>query len=71
MKTDCKICGSLESTTLGYTVIPHEYRGFKSPLRLFFQTCDVCSSESAGYEESKLNKEIVIAFKSDVDLFYK
>lgn len=71
MKTDCQICGALDSSLLDYTVIPYEYRGFTSPLPLFFQTCDVCTSESTGLEESKLNKDVRIAFKSDVDLFYE
>lgn len=71
MKIDCKICGAIESSLVDYTVIPYEYRGFTSPLPLFFQSCDVCTSESAGSEESKLNKDVRKAFKSDVDLFYE
>ena len=71
MRTDCQICGALEASLLDYTVIPYEYRGFTSPLPLFFQTCNVCTSESAGLEESKLNKDVRIAFKSNVDLFYE
>ena len=54
---------------LNYTVIPYEYRGFKAPLPLFFQDCEICG-ESAGQDESKLNKDVRIAFKSDVDLYY-
>lgn len=71
IKTDCKICGAIESSLLDYTVIPYEYRGFTSPLPLFFQSCDECTSEYAGNEESKLNKDVRRAFKSDVDLFYE
>ena len=71
MKKDCKICGAIKSSPLDYTVIPYEYRDFKTPLPVFFETCDVCTSESAGLEESKLNKGVLIAFKSDVDLYYE
>lgn len=69
-KADCQVCGAISSSILDYSVMIHEYRGFKAPLPLFFQDCEFCG-ESAGQEESKLNKDVVLAFFSDVDLYYE
>ena len=62
----CPICGE-GRVTPGSEMVLHEYHGQSKMLPLYFTTCDVCTSESAGLEESRANKRVVMAFRKAVD----
>ena len=62
----CPICGE-GHVTPGCDMVAHEYRGQSKLLPLYFTTCDTCTSESAGLEESRANKRAVLAFRKEVD----
>lgn len=65
-KALCPICGE-GHVTLGCDMVAHEYHGQSKLLPLYFTTCDTCTSESAGLEESRANKRAVLAFRKEVD----
>ena len=65
-KALCPICGE-GHVTPGCDMVAHEYRGQSKLLPLYFTTCDTCTSESAGLEESRANKRAVLAFRKFVD----
>jgi HTH-type transcriptional regulator / antitoxin MqsA len=65
-KALCPICGEGQATP-GSEMVLHEYHGQSKMLPLYFTTCDVCTSESAGLEESRANKRAVMAFRKAVD----
>ena len=62
----CPICGEGHVTSC-VDQIEHEYKGQKAMLPLHYQVCDVCTSDFAGMEESRLNKRAVLAFRKSVD----
>jgi HTH-type transcriptional regulator / antitoxin MqsA len=62
----CQICGEGHATA-GSDWQEYEYGGQKAKLPLYFTTCDTCGSESAGMEESRANKRVVMAFRKSVD----
>jgi HTH-type transcriptional regulator / antitoxin MqsA len=65
-KALCPICGE-GHVTPGCNMVAHEYHGQSKLLPLYFTTCDTCTSESAGLEESRANKRAVLAFRKEVD----
>jgi HTH-type transcriptional regulator / antitoxin MqsA len=65
-KALCPICGE-GHVTPGCDMVAHEYHGQSKLLPLYFTTCDTCTSESAGLEESRANKRAVLAFRKEVD----
>jgi HTH-type transcriptional regulator / antitoxin MqsA len=65
-KDICPICGEGHLMP-GSEMVSHEYRGHTAMLPLRFVTCDTCTSESAGAEESRANKRAVLAFRKQVD----
>jgi HTH-type transcriptional regulator / antitoxin MqsA len=62
----CPICGEGHVTSC-VDKVEHEYKGQKAMLPLHYQVCDVCTSDFAGMEESRLNKRAVMAFRKSVD----
>lgn len=62
----CPICGEGHVTSCADQV-ESEYKGKKAMLPLHYQVCDVCTSDFAGMEESRLNKRAVLAFRKSVD----
>ena len=62
----CPICGE-GHVTPGCDMVAREYRGQTKLLPLYYTTCDTCTSESAGLEESRANKRAVLAFRKEVD----
>lgn len=62
----CPICGEGHVTSC-VDQVEHEYKGQKAMLPLHYQVCDVCTSDFAGLEESRLNKRAVLAFRKSVD----
>lgn len=66
VSTLCQICGEGQETK-HCELAEHEYRGHKAMLPLHFVSCDTCHSESAGQEESLVNRRGMIAFRKTVD----
>ena len=64
--TLCQICGEGQETKHS-ELVEHEYRGHKAMLPLHFVSCDTCHSESAGQEESLVNRRGMMAFRKSVD----
>ena len=64
--TLCMVCGE-GHTTPSNDLVAHTYKGQSKMLPLYFTTCDTCTSESAGLEESRANKRAVLAFRKEVD----
>jgi HTH-type transcriptional regulator / antitoxin MqsA len=62
----CPICGEGHVTSC-VDQVESEYKGKKAMLPLHYQVCDVCTSDFAGMEESRLNKRAVMAFRKSVD----
>jgi HTH-type transcriptional regulator/antitoxin MqsA len=62
----CPICGEGHVTSC-VDQVEHEYKSQKAMLPLHYQVCDVCTSDFAGMEESRLNKRAVMAFRKSVD----
>ncbi len=62
----CPICGE-GHVTLRVDQVESECKGKKAMLPLHYQVCDVCTSDFAGMEESRLNKRAVMAFRKSVD----
>lgn len=62
----CPICGEGHVTSC-VDQVESEYKGQKAMLPLHYQVCDVCTSDFAGMEESRLNKRAVMAFRKSVD----
>jgi HTH-type transcriptional regulator / antitoxin MqsA len=62
----CMVCGE-GHTTPNSDLVAHTYKGQSKMLPLYFTTCDTCTSESAGLEESRANKRAVLAFRKEVD----
>ena len=62
----CPICGEGHVTDC-VDQVEREYKGVMVMLPLHYQSCDVCTSEFAGVDESRLNKLTVLAFRKSVD----
>jgi len=62
----CSICGEGHVTN-HVDQVESEYRGTKAMVPMHYKTCDVCGSDFAGAEESRLNKRAVMAFRKSVD----
>ena len=62
----CPICGE-GHVTPHVDQVEREYKGQKAMLPLHYQVCDVCTSDFAGLEESRLTKRSVMAFRKSVD----
>ena len=62
----CPICGEGHVTS-HVDQVESEYKGQRAMVPLHFQVCDVCTSDFAGAEESRLNKRAVMAFRKSVD----
>jgi hypothetical protein len=44
-----------------------EYLGFSTDLELYHRVCNVCTSDYESASESKVNNEIIVAWKSKID----
>jgi len=68
MNTDefCSICG--EGHVMNHVdQLESEYRGKKALVPMHYKTCNVCGSDFAGGDESRLNKRAILAFRKSVD----
>ena len=66
IKQLCLVCGEGYATA-HMDQVESEYKGQKAMVCMHFQVCDVCTSDYAGAEESRLNKRAVMAFRKSVD----
>jgi HTH-type transcriptional regulator/antitoxin MqsA len=62
----CPICGE-GHVTAQVQMVESEYKGHKANLPLYFQLCDVCTSDFAGAAESKMNRRVLMAHRKQVD----
>ena len=62
----CPLCGE-GHVTASVQMLEYEYKGQKTQLPSHYRQCNVCASDFAGMEESKLNKDIVMAFRKHVE----
>ena len=68
MNTDelCSICG--EGRVMNHVdQLESEYRGKTALVPMHYKTCNVCGSDFAGGDESRLNKRAILAFRKSVD----
>ena len=65
-KQPCSVCGE-GHVTAHVDQVESEYKGQTAMVPLHFQVCDVCTSDFAGAEESRMNKRAVMAFRKSVD----
>lgn len=68
MNTDelCSICGDGHVTS-HVDQLESEYRGKTALVPMHYKTCNVCGSDFAGGDESRLNKRAILAFRKSVD----
>lgn len=68
MNTDelCSICGEGHVTN-HVDQLESEYRGKTALVPMHYKTCNVCGSDFAGGDESRLNKRAILAFRKSVD----
>lgn len=68
MNTDelCSICGEGHVTN-HVDQLESEYRGKTALVPMHYKTCNVCGSDFAGGDESRLNKRTILAFRKSVD----
>jgi len=68
MNTDelCSICGEGHVTN-HVDQLESEYRGKTALVPMHYKTCNVCGSDFAGGDESRLNKRAMLAFRKSVD----
>ena len=68
MNTDelCSICGEGHVTN-HVDQLESEYRGKTALMPMHYKTCNVCGSDFAGGDESRLNKRAILAFRKSVD----
>ena len=62
----CSICGEGHVTN-HVDQLESEYRGKTALVPMHYKTCNVCGSDFAGGDESRLNKRAVLAFRKSVD----
>lgn len=62
----CSICGE-GHVTCHIDKLTSEYGGRSELVPMHYKTCDVCGSDFAGAEESRLNKRALLAFRKSVD----
>jgi HTH-type transcriptional regulator/antitoxin MqsA len=62
----CSICGEGHVTT-HVDQVEIEYKGSKGLIDMHYKCCDVCRSDFATADESRLNKRAVLAFRKSVD----
>ena len=62
----CSICGEGHVTN-HVDQVESEYKGNTSLVSMHYKTCNVCGSDFAGADESRLNKRAVLAFRKAVD----
>lgn len=62
----CSICGEGHATS-HFDKVETEYKGAKAQVFAHYKTCNVCGSDFAGADESRLNKRAVLAFRKSVD----
>lgn len=63
VNTLCPICleGNLHNK-VGKNPVEHD--GYKTELDFYYSVCDVCGSEQADANQSEINKNVMIDFKS-------
>lgn len=68
MNTDelCSICGEGHVTN-HVDQLESECRGKTALVLMHYKTCNVCGSDFAGGDESRLNKRAILAFRKSVD----
>jgi HTH-type transcriptional regulator/antitoxin MqsA len=62
----CSICGEGHVTN-HVDQLESEYRGKTALVPMHYKTCNVCGSDFAGGDESRLNKRAMLAFRKSVD----
>lgn len=62
----CSICGEGHVTN-HVDQLESEYRGKTALVPMHYKTCNVCGSDFAGGDESRLNKRAILAFRKSVD----
>jgi HTH-type transcriptional regulator/antitoxin MqsA len=62
----CLICGEGHVTN-HVDQLESEYRGKTALVPMHYKTCNVCGSDFAGGDESRLNKRAMLAFRKSVD----
>ena len=62
----CSICGEGHVTN-HVDQLESEYRGKTALVPMHYKTCNVCRSDFAGGDESRLNKRAMLAFRKSVD----
>jgi HTH-type transcriptional regulator/antitoxin MqsA len=62
----CSICGEGHVTN-HVDQLESEYKGNTALVPMHYKTCDVCGSDFAGSDESRLNKRAMLAFRKSVD----
>lgn len=62
----CSICG--EGHVTGHIdQLESEYRGKTALVPMHYKSCNVCGSDFAGADESRLNKRSILAFRKAID----
>ena len=62
----CSICG--EGHVTGHIdQLGSEYRGKTALVPMHYKSCNVCGSDFAGADESRLNKRSILAFRKAID----
>ena len=62
----CSICG--EGHVMGHIdQLGSEYRGKTALVPMHYKSCNVCGSDFAGADESRLNKRSILAFRKAID----
>jgi HTH-type transcriptional regulator / antitoxin MqsA len=62
----CSVCGEGHVTNHADQV-ESEYKGIKGLVPMHYKCCDVCGSDFASADETRLNKRAVLAFRKSID----
>ncbi len=62
----CSICGE-GHVTCHIDQVKSEYRGKTALVHMHYKSCNVCGSDFAGADKSRLNKRSILAFRKAID----